>query len=55
MSPRTGRPKTDNPKDVSIKIRFDKELNDKLVAYAKKNDITRTETIRKAIEKFLEN
>lgn len=49
VSPRTGRPKVDNPKNYSIKIRFDKELHDKLESYCKKNNMTRTEAIRKGI------
>ncbi|MCI8507287.1 MAG: CopG family transcriptional regulator [Lachnospiraceae bacterium] len=49
MSPRTGRPKVNNPKNYSIKIRFDKELHDKLEKYCRENNITRTEAVRKGI------
>ena len=45
MSPRTGRPKSDNPKDIDVKVRFDKELHNKLTAYCEKYKITRTEAI----------
>lgn len=54
MSPRTGRPKVENPKNVDIKVRIDEETNEKLLKYCDKNDITRTEAIRKGIEMLLE-
>jgi predicted DNA-binding protein len=54
MSPRTGRPKIDKPKSVEVKIRFDKEGNEKLLAYCEKHGITRTEAIRKAVEMMIE-
>lgn len=53
MSPRTGRPKVDNPKCFDVKVRFDKESHDKLVDYCEKHNITRTEAIRKGIELLL--
>ena len=44
MSPRTGRPKIGNEKlDVDVKVRFDKETNEKLIQYCKEHGITRTE------------
>lgn len=49
MSPRTGRPKSKNPKNVDIKIRFDEETHNKLLDYCNKNGITRTEAIRKSV------
>lgn len=54
MSPRTGRPKSDKPKELSIKVRFDKELNTKLVRYSEDNGITRAEVIRTALTEFLD-
>lgn len=50
MSPRTGRPKSDNPKNIDVKIRFDKQSHDKLMEYCEKNGLTRTEAIRKAVD-----
>ena len=50
MSPRTGRPKSDNPKDIDVKVRFDKQSHEELMEYCKKNGITRTEAIRKAVD-----
>ena len=54
MSPRTGRPKVDNPKDIDVKVRFDKSLHEKLLNYCAEHNITRTEAIRKAINLLLE-
>lgn len=54
MSPRTGRPKSDKPLIVEVKARIDVETNDKLVEYCKKNDMTRTEVVRKGIEMVLD-
>jgi hypothetical protein len=53
MSPRTGRPKAENPLTVEVKARIDTETNKKLVKYCKDNGITRTEVVRKGIEKVL--
>lgn len=50
MSPRTGRPKSNNPKNIEVKVRFDAENNNKLLEYCKKNGISRTEAIRKAVD-----
>lgn len=54
MSPRTGRPKVDNPKDVDVKVRFDKVTNERLMAYCAANKITRTEAIRRGVHLLLE-
>lgn len=53
MSPRTGRPKAENPLTIEIKARIDVETNKKLVKYCKDNGVTRTEVVRKGIEKVL--
>lgn len=50
MSPRTGRPKSDKPKNIDVKIRFDEEEHNKLMEYCKKHEMSRTEVIRKAVE-----
>lgn len=54
MSPRTGRPKVENPKDVDVKVRFDREMHEKLLAYCQEHSITRTEAIRKAVQELLD-
>jgi Ribbon-helix-helix protein, copG family. len=54
MSPRTGRPKSENPKSVDLKVRFDNETNEKLLKYCEKHGVTRTEAIRRGIHLLLE-
>ncbi len=53
MSPRTGRPKADNPKNISIKVRFDEEINKALILYCTKYNISRTEAIRQGLKLLL--
>lgn len=45
MSPRTGRPKTDNPKDVTIRCRVTKDLNNRLEEYCKEKGTTKSNVI----------
>lgn len=54
MSPRTGRPKVDNPKDQDVKVRLDRTLHSQLLAYCEKHGVTRTEAIRQGIQLLLE-
>ena len=54
MSPRTGRPKAENPLNVDVKVRLDKSTNEKLEEYCRINNITRTEAIRRGIHLLLE-
>lgn len=49
MSPRTGRPKADNPKRNDVKVRLDDETSEKLDAYCKDKGITCAEAIRQGI------
>ena len=53
MSPRTGRPPISNPKDIDVKVRFDRELHEKLVEYCEQHNITRTEAIRQGVHLLL--
>lgn len=52
--PRTGRPKSTNPKDIRYSIRLDLETEKALQQYCEQNEITRGEAIRKAIVLLLE-
>lgn len=52
MSPRTGRPKSDNPKRKQLGVRLDKEELEKLDSVAEYYNETRTESIRRGIEKL---
>lgn len=51
MSPRTGRPKADNPKDIQLKIRADKETIDDLDFCCERMGKTRSDIIRLGIKK----
>lgn len=53
MSPRTGRPKAENPKAIEVKARIDEETNDRLNEYCRENNKTRTEVVRQGIELVL--
>ena len=53
MPPRTGRPKTENPKAVEVKARVDQETDRRIQEYCKKHNVTRTEVVRKGIELVL--
>lgn len=53
MSPRTGRPKIDNPKSIDVKVRIDEETKNTLDRYCDENNLTRAEAIRFAIKKLL--
>lgn len=53
MSPRTGRPKAENPKTIEVKARIDEETNKRLVDYCKRNDTNKTEVVRKGINMVL--
>lgn len=53
MSPRTGRPKADSPKNITIRCRIDTELNEKLEAYCKDSQKTKTEVMIEGIKRVL--
>ena len=49
MSPRTGRPKTENPINIRTSVRLDAETDRKLNDYCEKHGITKGEAIRKGV------
>lgn len=53
LSPRTGRPKSDNPKGIELKARIDAETDRRIQEYCKKHNKTRTEVVREGIELVL--
>ncbi|MCI9682065.1 MAG: CopG family transcriptional regulator [Lachnospiraceae bacterium] len=53
MSPRTGRPKVDNPKSNDVKVRLDDETIKRLDKYCSEFGITRAEAIRRGIHLLL--
>ena len=46
-----GRP-TDSPKDITMKIRFDKETSEKLEECSEKMKISRAEVVRRGVRKM---
>ncbi len=53
MSPRTGRPKADRPKDIRYSIRLDAETEQRLIDYCEEHNITKGEAIRQGIHLLL--
>ncbi len=53
MSPRTGRPKTENPINIRTSVRLDAETDRKLNDYCEKYGITKGEAIRKGVRLLL--
>lgn len=53
MSPKTGRPKSEKPKEVRFSIRLDDETNTKLLEYCKEKNISKGEAIREGIALIL--
>lgn len=53
MSPRTGRPKVDNPKGINLTIRLDPDTEKRLQEYCEKHHISKGEAIRKGIHLLL--
>lgn len=50
MSPREGRPKSENPKDIRIQIRLDRYTLEKLDRCVKRENSNRSAVIRKGID-----
>ena len=53
MSPRTGRPKVENPKGIRYSIRLDEVTEKALQQYCKENNISKGEAIRQGIHLLL--
>lgn len=53
MSPRTGRPKVDNPKSNDVKVRLDDNTARELERYCFDHKITRAEAIRRGVHLLL--
>jgi len=51
MSPRTGRPKAENPKDIQLKIRADKQIIADLDFCCEQKNMNRSDIIRLGIKK----
>ncbi len=55
LSPCTGRPKSDNPKNIQLKIRADKETIEDLDFCCVSKNMTRSDVIRLGIKKVKED
>ena len=53
MSPKTGRPRAENPKDIKYSIRLDAATEERLTLYCQKHGITKGEAIRQGIHLLL--
>lgn len=53
MSPRTGRPKIENPKNERITIRLDSDTLKKLNAYCEQEKIDKAEAVRRGINNLM--
>lgn len=53
MSPRTGRPKSENAKNHDIKVRVDDITMKKLEEYCKRNNISIAQALRNGIDNLL--
>jgi len=52
LSPRTGRPKSDNPKADRITIRLDNEHSQIIQDYCEQEKVEKAEAIRRGIQKL---
>ena len=52
MSPRTGRPPIENPKNERITVRLDNETSDILQRYCEKEHVEKAEAVRRGIKKL---
>lgn len=55
MSPRTGRPKAENPKNINYSIRIDAETEKRLQEYCEKHKLSKGEAFRKGIYLLLDS
>jgi len=53
VSPRTGRPKAEKPKDIRYSVRLDEETETRLQHYCEVHNITKGEAIRQGIHLLL--
>ena len=52
MSPRTGRPKTENPKNERLHVRVTKEEKERIMKFSSESGFSILEMIRAGIEKL---
>ena len=54
MSTKMGRPRSRDPMCIDLKVRVNKQTNEKLLTYCEAKGITKAEAIRRAIREMLE-
>ena len=50
-----GRPKTDNPLNHDVKVRFDDSTYNRIIAYCSNHDIKVSELLRCAVAEYMES
>lgn len=55
MSPRTGRPKVENPINIRTSVRLDAETDKKLTKYCERHNLTKGEAMRKGVHLLLDS
>lgn len=53
MSPKIGRPKAENPKDIRYSVRLDAQTEARLSSYCEEKKISKGEAIRQGIHLLL--
>lgn len=54
MSTKMGRPRSNNPMCIDLKVRVNKQTNENLLTYCESHGISKAEAIRSAIYQMLE-
>ena len=54
MGYKIGRPIIGSSKNCDLKVRVDEDINKELISFAKANNITQAEAVRKGIQLLLE-
>lgn len=55
VASKMGRPIIGKPKTIDVKVRLDEDMHKKLLEYSEKHKITKSETIRRALEDSFED
>lgn len=55
MTKKMGRPKSENPKDIKLSVRLTESEDELLMRLSTREGITKTELIRRAIKKLLQD
>ena len=54
MTAKMGRPKSDNPKSIEVKVRIDEQTNRKISDYCDENNVSRSDVLREGINMVLD-